>query len=240
MVQAPRARLGETMTTFVLLHGAYQGGWIWQPVAARLRAAGHLVYAPTLDGCGERKHAIRAGITTATQGAEIAELLFYEDLRDVVMVGTSCGGMVMSAAAELARERIARLVFADALALMDGESLGDIVQRPAAITTELSTGVAPSDVAGRLFKDLDPNLRDWAAARITPHPIAAMRDPMVLKSFWQQEWKATVIWCRQSANPPVAHQKRAAEALSASWHEIDTGHYPMLSTPDELTRMILG
>ncbi len=227
------------MTSFVLIHGAYQGGWVWQPVATRLRAAGHLVYAPSLDGCGERQHSMRAGIGNATHGREIAELLFYEDLRDVVLVGTSCGGMVMSVAAELARERIARLVFADALALMDGESLGDIVQRPAAVTTELTTGVAPADVTGRLFKDLDPALRDWAAARITPHPIAAMRDPMVLKSFWQQKWQATVIWCRQSVNPPVAHQKRAAEALSASWHEIDTGHYPMLSTPDELARLIL-
>ena len=227
------------MTSFVLIHGAYQGGWVWQPVATRLRAAGHLVYAPSLDGCGERQHSMRAGIGNATHGREIAELLFYEELRDVVLVGTSCGGMVMSVAAELARERIARLVFADALALMDGESLGDIVQRPAAVTTELTTGVAPADVTGRLFKDLDPALRDWAAARITPHPIAAMRDPMVLKSFWQQKWQATVIWCRQSVNPPVAHQKRAAEALSASWHEIDTGHYPMLSTPDELARLIL-
>ena len=227
------------MTTFVLLHGAYQGGWIWQPIAQRLRDAGHLVYAPTLDGCGERKHAVRAGITNATHGAEIAELLFYEDLKDVVLVGTSCGGMVMTQAAELARNRIGRLVFADALALMDGESLSDIVRRPAAVTTELTTGVSPGDVSGRLFKDLDPATREWAAARITMHPIAAMRDPMVLKSFWQLSWKATVIWCRQSANPPVAHQKRAADALSASWHEIDTGHYPMLSTPDELSRIIL-
>ena len=227
------------MTNFVLLHGSYQGGWIWQPVAQRLRDAGHLVYAPTLDGCGERKHAVRAGITNATHGAEIAELLFYEDLRDVVLVGTSCGGMVMTQAAELARNRIGRLVFADALALMDGESLSDIVRRPAAVTTELTTGVSPGDVSGRLFKDLDPATREWAAARITMHPIAAMRDPMVLQSFWQLSWKATVIWCRQSANPPVAHQKRAADALSASWHEIDTGHYPMLSTPDELSRIIL-
>ena len=228
------------MATFVLIHGAYQGGWIWQPVASRLRAAGHLVYAPTLEGCAERGHAVRPGIDNATHGAEIASLLFYEDLKDVVLVGTSCGGMVMCAAAERARERIGRLVFADALALMDGESLGDIVQRPTAVTTELTTGVAPDDVTGRLFKDLDPEVRNWAAARITPHPIGAMRDPVVLKDFWRQTWDASVIWCHQSANPPVAHQKRAAAALSARWFEIDTGHYPMLSTPDELTRIILG
>src|SRR5215813_4640889 len=69
------------MTTFVLIHGSYQGGWIWQRVAGRLHAAGHTVYAPTLDGCAERKHQVRAGITTETHAAEIAEMLFYEDLR---------------------------------------------------------------------------------------------------------------------------------------------------------------
>ena len=75
------------MTTFVLIHGSYQGGWIWQRVASRLRASGHTVYAPSLDGCAERKHQVRAGITTETHAAEIAEMLFYEDLKDVVMVG---------------------------------------------------------------------------------------------------------------------------------------------------------
>ena len=113
------------MTTFVLIHGSYQGGWIWQPVANRLRAAGHEVYAPSLDGCAERKHSLRPGVTTETHAAEIADLLFYEDLRDVVMVGTSSGGMVECRAAEMRRDRISRLVFVDALALLDGERIRD-------------------------------------------------------------------------------------------------------------------
>src|SRR3989442_230822 len=131
---------GATMATYVLVHGAYQGGWIWKPVATRLRAAGHLVHAPTLDGCGERHHSIRAGITNATHGQEIAQLLFYEDLRDVVLVGTSAGGMVVEKAAELAHDRIGRLVFADALALLPGERVGNIVNRAAQNEiTEIST-----------------------------------------------------------------------------------------------------
>jgi len=92
------------MATFVLVHGAYQGGWIWQPVATRLRAAGHTVYAPTLDGCAERQHLVRAGISVETHAREIAQLLFYEDLHDVALVGTSSGGMVVVKAAEQARE----------------------------------------------------------------------------------------------------------------------------------------
>src|SRR5918993_4750614 len=102
------------MATFVLVHGAYQGGWIWQPVATRLRAAGHTVYAPTLDGCAERQHLVRAGITVETHAREIAQLLFYEDLHDVALVGTSSGGMVVVKAAEQARDRIAHLAFVDA------------------------------------------------------------------------------------------------------------------------------
>src|ERR1044071_2137098 len=102
------------MATFVLVHGAYQGGWIWKPVVARLRAAGHVAFAPTLDGCAERRHEGRRGITVDTHAREIADFLFYEDLRDIVLVGTSSGGMVIVKAAELARERIARLSFVDA------------------------------------------------------------------------------------------------------------------------------
>src|SRR5437868_3931785 len=134
------------MTTFVMIHGAYQGGWIWKPVATRLRTQGHVAYAPTLDGCGERRHQVRAGISVATHAQEIAEILFYEDLRDVVLVGTSSGGMVLAKAAELARERIARLSFVDALALLPGERVDEIAKRatPREIGA-LTTGYSRAD-----------------------------------------------------------------------------------------------
>jgi pimeloyl-ACP methyl ester carboxylesterase len=227
------------MATFVMVHGAYQGGWVWQRIVARLTAAGHSVFAPSLDGCAERRHALRPGISTETHGAEIAELLFFEDLRDVVLVGTSSGGMVVCKAAELARERIGRLVFADALALFDGESISDIVKRPTAVTTDLATGPSREDAANRMFASLDDATKAWALERYTPHPVAAMRDNVKLPSFWQQKWSAAVIWCSQAANPGEAHQRRAADRLGARWHELDTGHYPMVTAPDELTRLIV-
>ncbi len=228
------------MATFVLIHGAYQGGWIWLPVATKLRASGHTVYAPSLDGCGERRHQIRAGITTETHAAEIAELLFYEDLRDVVLVGTSTGGMVLCRAAEQARERVGRIVFADALALLDGERLPDIVQRPTAVSTTLTTIPPRADMVGRMFADLAPSLREWAVERCTPHPIAPMEAPVQLARFWQEPWSATVIRCLRAKNPPEAHQRRTAERLGAAYHELDTGHYPMLSEPVELARLLGG
>jgi len=229
------------MTNFVLIHGANQGGWIWQPTAARLRAAGHLVHAPSLDGCAERRHSLRPGITTATHATEIAELMFYEDLRDVVLAGTSAGGMVLCRAAELARERIARLVFVDALALLDGERIGQIVNRTTPrVTTALAVGPSREDAESRMFAALDPALRAWALARYTPHPIAAMEEPVELKSFWGQSWPATVIRCRRSANPPEAHQRRTAQKLDGKYIELDAGHYPMLTDPDALAPLLMS
>jgi pimeloyl-ACP methyl ester carboxylesterase len=226
------------MTTYVLVHGAYQGGWIWKPVAERLRAAGHRVHAPTLDGCAERRDQVRAGITVGTHAREVAQLLFYEDLSGVVLVGTSAGGMVICRAAELAADRIARLVFVDALALLPGERVADIVSRPAGDVTDLTTAPTRADAEGRMFADLEPTLRAWALARYTPHPRAALEAPMELTTFWDQGWTASVVRCKRARNPPEAHQRRTAERLRAPYAELDTGHYPMLSEPDALVRLL--
>jgi pimeloyl-ACP methyl ester carboxylesterase len=229
------------MATFVLIHGSYQGGWIWKPVASRLRAAGHEVYAPTLDGCGERAEQVRAGITTETQADEVAQLLFYEDLNDVVLVGTSSGGMVVCRVAELIPDRIGRLVFVDALALLPGEKIGDIVTRSTAAGAPggLTRGPSREDAANRLFADLEPAMREHALARYTQHPAGIYTDGVKLEHFWSMPWEASVIWCKSAQNPGEAHQRRTAEKLGGSFAELDTGHYPMLSEPEKLTAMIL-
>ena len=229
------------MATFVLIHGAYQGGWIWNPVATRLRAEGHLVHAPSLDGCGERAAQLRPGISTESQAEEIAGLLYHEDLADVVLVGTSAGGMVVAKAAELARERVERLVFVDALVLMHGEKIRDIVGGPrrSQVSSEVATGRSREDTLQNLLPELEPELAAWAAERFGMHPIAAFDQPVVLESFWEQRWDASVIWCKRAENPGEAHQRRCAEALGARWEELDSGHYPMLSAPDALTPLIV-
>ena len=226
------------MVTFLLIHGSYQGGWIWKLVASRLRAAGHLVFAPSLDGCGERAAQCRPGITSETQADELARFLRSEDLHDVVLVGASSGGIVLTKTAELARERIKRLMLVDAVALMDGESLRDIVpgRREPRGT---AAGPDRDERLARFLLDMDPALAAWAADRTTPHPVGTSSEPVTLKTFWNDDWDASVVFCRQAGKPGEAHQRRAADALRARWHELDTGHYPMLSAPDALTRLIL-
>ena len=169
------------MATFVLVHGSFQGGWIWKPTAEVLRSQGHTVYAPSLDGCGERSKLIRPGITIAAQGQEVADFLFYEDLKDIVLVGTSTGGLVICKIAELARERISRIAFVDALAPQPGERVSNIVQRgpnaPPIPTTGLTRGPTREEMENRHFADLEPELRAWAVDRATPHPVEASDAP---------------------------------------------------------------
>jgi len=198
------------MATYVLVHGAYQGGWIWKPLVTRLRNAGHAVYAPTLDGCAERSHQLRAGITVSTHAQEIAGLLFYEDLRDVVLVGTSSGGMVIQKASETVRDRIARLVFVDALALLPGERVDAIVKRPAPNKMgDLATGPSREDAENRMFKNLEPSLRSWAVDRITPHPVAALEAPMVATTFWGQNIRIMIAMATATETAPSIRRRWA-------------------------------
>jgi pimeloyl-ACP methyl ester carboxylesterase len=227
------------MATYVLLHGSYQGGWIWQPVHKLLSAAGHVVYRPTLDGCAERKGALRREITLASHGTEIANLLFYEDLQEVIFVGTSSGGMVVAQAAEQVPERIRRLIFIDALVPVPGETVATINGRAPYSRAELVYGPRPENARGSVYADLSPDMQEWALARYTRHPLAPTEDPVDLKDFWARTWRVDVLRCTRSPLPPEAHQRRTAEKLGGSYTELDAGHYPMLSHTDEVARYLL-
>ena len=126
----------------------------------------------------------------------------------------------------------------DALALFDGEKISDIVRSSTSVDQPggLTRGPAPENA----FADLPPDIRPWAVARYAPHPIGIYEHAVKLASFWSQPWKASVIWCKRAQNPGEAHQRRSAERLHASWTELDTGHYPMLSAPEELARLLLA
>ncbi len=233
------------MTNFVLVHGSFQGGWIWQPTAKILRAAGHTVYVPTLDGCAERKVNLRPGITVSSVSQELAEAMFYEDLSDVVFVGTSSGGLVVQKTAVLMRDRIQRLVFLDALVPQPGESVGDIVERPPGAVpyevTAFTRGPSRDSLENGLFAELDGEMKAWTLDRATPHPLGLSDQlPGELDDFWAESWKCSVIYCTESANPPLSHQRRTADRLNAAWLEMTAGHYPMLTHPEETARLIQG
>src|ERR671918_38912 len=115
------------MTTFVLVHGSCHGGWCWKKVTPLLRKYGHDVYFPTLTGLGERDHFLSKDIDLYTHIRDITQVLEYEDLNEVILVGHSYGGLVIGGVAEAVSERIKRLVYLDAYIPQDNKSAFDIV-----------------------------------------------------------------------------------------------------------------
>ena len=115
------------MATYVLVHGAWAGGWMWRDVARMLRSAGHEVFAPTLTGLGERVHLANPEIDLETHVLDVVNALRFERLEGVVLVGYSYGGLVVTGVAERLPERVARLVYLDAFVPFDGESAADLL-----------------------------------------------------------------------------------------------------------------
>jgi pimeloyl-ACP methyl ester carboxylesterase len=231
------------MATYVLIHGAFTGGWAWEKVAAPLRAAGHTVHTPTLEGCAERYSRIRPDITIDVHVEEMASYLFYHDLKEIVLAGTSISGLIAAMVADRVPERISRLVLIDSLLPLPGEKLADIlVPIPGATwdRTELALGPSRKLVEGKMFEDLDPDTRAWVVARFGLHPIGASpRKGPAMDVFWSRPWKATVIRGRRGSNPSETHQRRTAEKLGATYLEIDCGHYPQFTHPKELAEMLM-
>ena len=188
------------MATFVLLHGAWHGGWCWAGVAARLRAAGHLVTTPTQTGLGERRRQMSRSITLETFGTDLLEHLHFEDLRDVVLVGHSFGGNAVSIAAERAPERLRRLVYLDALILEGGESglsrvPAEVAAARRAAAEAHDGGVSVPPPPAEAFGIDDAALAAALAARLTPHPLGAYDSPLPIEGPPGGGLPATYVRC---------------------------------------------
>ena len=117
-------------STFVLIHGAWHGGWCWQRVTEILQRAGHSALAPTLSGVGERSHLAGLEINLTTHVLDVVNEVRWKDLSNIVLCGHSYGGMVITGAAEHIHERIASIMYLDAFVPNDRESLNDMVSSP--------------------------------------------------------------------------------------------------------------
>jgi pimeloyl-ACP methyl ester carboxylesterase len=234
------------MARFVLVHGGAHGGWCWHKVAPLLRAAGHEVYTPTLTGLGERIHLRSPETGLDTHVTDVANLLLFEDLADVILVGHSYGGMVTMGVADRLPGRIAELVFLDAAIPRNGQALVDwspALQQLAAEDMRVVEGVElvlwPDSPSFAIYGVTDPELSAWLKARLTPHPWKCFTDPLHLENE-----AAILALPRTNINAPSTLRRRSGESLERSltadrvW-EIDTGHDMMLTEPERVAEMLL-
>ena len=175
------------MATYLLVHGGWHGGWYWRRVTSILREAGHEVFTPTLTGLGERGHLLSTEIDLDTHIRDIMEVLKYEDLHDLILVGHSYAGMIITAVAEQAPERLAHLVYLEAFIPNNGESLLDVVGPDFAATFQDSVQAEgegwrlpplPLDLLG-ITEDDD---KRWMTPKLTDQPFKAFSQPVRLKN----------------------------------------------------------
>jgi pimeloyl-ACP methyl ester carboxylesterase len=234
------------MATFVLVHGAWHGGWCWRKVTSLLRAAGHVVHAPTLTGLGERAHLATPDVGLDTHVQDVLNVLAFEDLTDVVLVGHSYGGLVIAGVAEQAPERLAHLVYLDAQVADDGQASIDLVppERRAAVEEAARTRGegwrVPIDVEPTLdgYGIVDPAERHWMAERLVPHPWKTVTDPLRLPTGRGRSLPRTFILCTRRASPSRGAE-RAQREPGWRYREVDTGHDAMVTAPRELVDRLL-
>jgi pimeloyl-ACP methyl ester carboxylesterase len=230
------------MTTFVLVHGTGAGGWCWQKVARALRAAGFEVYAPTLTGVGDRLHLGDCGVDLATHVADIANLLFYEDIADAVLVGHSYAGMVITGVATAVPERLRLLVYLDAYIPDPGQSEFDLW------TPEMRAGFRAAREGGgmrpppppSLVGIADPALAQWYTARVTPHPPDTFTQPVPPGTPESEAIPRAYISCTKGPLTSL-FGPFAGKARRSGWQvrTIAAGHEAELVAPLEVAALLL-
>ena len=227
------------MSTYVLIAGASRGGWVWKPVRRILESHGHSVFSPSLTGSGDRVHLASPIVTLATQIADITNLLFYEDLHDVILVGHSYGGMVVVAASNEAADRIGRIVFLDAPIVENGERAIDTLARTRGVpVTELQREwIEPAGTPPRGIAD---DVAAWMAPRLTGHLTRPGSDPVVLTNPAALAIPRTYVFCTRSrsSTPAVWYRDRFI-AEGKPFISLDAVHDCMLSNPVETAQILL-
>jgi pimeloyl-ACP methyl ester carboxylesterase len=240
------------MATFVLVPGAWLGGWAWQRVTPHLRAAGHEVYAMTLTGLGERVHLGMPETNLDTHITDVVNLIETEELRDVVLVGHSYAGSVVEGVADRIANRLALVIYLDTAPLEDGEANLDFA--PPEAREQARKQVAAVGDGWRLppmpfdqmpdsptIAGLSADNRALLARKATAQPFGTYTQPVQLAHPKEAgDYRRAVIACNDFRFMMGTGMPRLQQFLAAPWErrDLDTGHWPMLSAPRELAEAL--
>jgi pimeloyl-ACP methyl ester carboxylesterase len=233
------------MATFVIVHGAWSGPHAWRWVRPLLRGSGHEVVTPSLTGLGERAHLATPATDLDTHITDVTAVLHYEDLRDVVLVGHSYGGMVITGVANRAPERIGHLVYLDADVPREGESELDLVPAEEragyeeAARTRGEGWKVPPPFPDPLPPGLPPEVV-WAVSRMVPQPLATFTQPLHLVRG-QPDLRRTFVLCTEGKEAEVEPPYVARVRADPSWRvvELAAGHTAHVTAPEKLSATLM-
>lgn len=241
------------MTTFVLVHPAWFGGWCWRKITPLLVAQGHIVYTPTLTGLGERAHLASPQIGLETHIDDIINVLLFENLDRVILTASSSAGAVVTAVADRVPERIQQLVYVDAFVPVNGQRLLDIIPPDRRSAIEL---LAEQEGGGWLLPRFtaapweqflptawqvtsEPDLQ-WLLPRLRPTPLRHLTEAINLRHADAPQPRRTYVRCQRWPN--LSFDRYAATAQSSpdwDYYQLDSPHLPQITDPDKLAAILL-
>ena len=232
------------MATFVLVHGAWHGSWCWTRVRRALQALGHEVFTPTLTGVGERAHLLSPAITLDTHIDDVANLIRWEGLSNIVLCGHSYGGAVVAGVADRVGERIDHLVYLDAFVLENGQSLHDTLpeeQRTLQLdlARDVGDGWKVPPIPAEVF-NVNTADRAWVDAQCTMQPLATFQQPITLNGRYSTPQNTTFVLASGFDGSPFPPFCERARALGWATTTLACGHDVMLDQPQELTDILAG
>jgi pimeloyl-ACP methyl ester carboxylesterase len=241
---SPSMRGGHNVGTFLVCHGAWTSGAMWhRNMVALMSSAGHELVAPTYTGLGERAHLASPEVDLDLHIRDIVEVIRYRDLRDIMLIGHSYGGMVATGVADQLRDRVSQLVYLDAWVPTDERSLLDLM--PSARAQSIRSVVAETGDGWKIPPAMPASMGGdsvdaaWAATRLRPQPFRTFEQPIRLTGTDLPP--RTYVRCTRVTPDdrfgPVAAMARA----DPSWRyrEIDSNHAPALTAPVPLTRLLI-
>ncbi len=234
---------------FVLAAGAFFGAWCWERVVPQIRSCGHAAYPVTFTGMAERSHLLTRDVGLNTHVDDIVNLIEFNDLTDVVLVGHSYAGMVVGCVSHRIPDRIAHIVYLDAFVPEHGKSLFDLqakrfremLQERARVEGE-GWKISPLDPGSESLGITDSDDVEWVRSKQTAHPLRTLTDPAELENADTSAIPKTYMFCTQ--NPPDGTFASIASRIkgASDWRyvEIAAPHAVMISAPDALTKNLLG
>lgn len=228
--------------TYVLVHGAWHGGWCWRDVAKGLRAAGHTVYTPTLTGLGERVHLASRDVDVSMHATDIINTITFNELSDVVLVGHSYAGYVVTMVADAIKDRLRHVVYLDAVLPSDGSVFIPEEQHETVLERYGADYALPVSGMDFLGVPEDHPLVPWLKRHLVPHPLGTLLETVNYQNEGAAGLPKTFIRCSLTPNAGPNDPALAVTEGDPEWTytTLDTGHDAMVTAPKELTEMLAG
>ena len=229
---------------FLLIHGAWHGGWVWNEISDILRYQRYSVSTPTLTGLGEKKHLLSSKITIKTFIEDVVNHIIFEDLNNIILVGHSFAGSVISGVADRLKDRIQKLIYFDAMILIDGQKPFDItpketVEQRIELAKKFGNNIsipAPSADAFGVF-DIKKSL--LLEEKLTPHPLSAFQSKLILKNEVGNGIPLSYIFCTKPVYKSLESSREVVRKMKWPIFELNAGHDAMLTHPKETLNLLM-